>query len=75
MKSLKTAGNNDFSDLIVFCGYKRIVFLDLAIHVITWLTKVLGDKYRLIPARAEDGRNRKNRWQQRFLSFNRLLWL
>ena len=58
-KSKKPAGNNDFSLLIVFCEYKKIVFHFLSLHIIAWYAEVLGTKYRLIPADAEDGQNRQ----------------
>ena len=54
--SSKTAGKNDFSGLIVFSGYKKIVFQNLVIRHITWFSK----KYSIIPSGAEDRQNRQN---------------
>ena len=51
--------NHDFSVLIVSCAFKKSVFQFLGRHVTTWFAKVLGKKYRLIPAGAEDGQNRQ----------------
>ena len=53
------AGNNDFSVLTVSCEFEKIVFHFLARHVTTWFAEVLGKKYRLIPAGAEDGQTRQ----------------
>ena len=33
----------------------------MVLDVIIWFTAVLGKKYRLIPAGAEDGKNRQKR--------------